>query len=267
MTLTIIVFWLTRSVLAVAFGLIISRFGVWLFYDYRKAKQLLTEYCGELNHKLLPDFSWKPQLTLAWMGLPLGITAWCVSMNTNIPRYFLSEKELGIYGSMAYVTTVGWMIIQALAHSASYRLAKNITTGNVRGYLKLLAKLTMFGGFIGVCCVMGTWLAGPYLLRILYTEEFVQYNNLFVIIIFSAAISYTGIFMWQGVIAARILYIQPLIYGFVSLVVLIVCYFCVPLYGFYGAAYSMVVASIIVFTAAVLLNICVVKKMIGGNLS
>ena len=261
-TITIIIFWLTRSVLIVVFGLIISRFGVWLFYDYRKAKQLLMEYCGELNYKLLPDFSWKPQLTLAWMGLPLGITAWCVSMNANIPRYFLAERELGIFGSMAYVTTVGWMIITALSQSASPRLAKSIASGSVRNYLKLMTKLTLFGGFIGFCCVMGTWLAGPILLRILYTEEFVQYNFLFVIIIFSAAISYAATFMRHGVIAARILFIQPFLYSFITLAVLVTCYYCIPKYGFYGAAYAMVVASTFQFLFAVLLNICVVRIMI-----
>jgi len=182
-------------------------------------------------------------------------------MNINIPRYFLTERELGFYGSMAYVTTAGWMIIQALAASASTRLAQCYHSGNVHTYIRLLIKLTAFSAIIGFSCVALIWFFGAYILTILYTKEFVSYNTVFVIVILAAAFSYMGGFMWQGVIAARLVVSQTIVSVVVMLVALIVSYLLIPEYRIMGAAISMLITSAINFWGAVIWSGFVVIKM------
>ena len=272
--LVLLFFGLTKSVLIVVIILTVSRFCIWLFYDYPQAVRLLNFARGESSHadqktrySITPSYKRQMILPLTAMGLSLGITTFFVSMNTNIPRYFLNSQELGIYGSMAYITVAGWMIVQALAQSASARIAKTYRSGNVYKYLILQTKLFLFGLSLGMTFLLLVYFMGPTMLTLLYNEEFAAYNNLFIVIILSAMLSYISIFLWQGITAARIIFIQPFIYFFIALSVLITSYLLIPKYNFYGAAYSMIVASTINFVAAILLTFAVVCKMKRGTVT
>ena len=98
---------------------------------------------------------WSPRLLgrLAWLALPLGIVMLLISLNTNIPRYFIQHywgaRELGIFAAMAYVVVAEAMVITALGQAASPRLAQYYAAGNQRALYLLVAKL------LAVCLVLG----------------------------------------------------------------------------------------------------------------
>src|SRR5207248_2711872 len=66
--------------------------------------------------------------SLAWLTLPLCFAALLLSLNANVPRYFiersLGERELGLFAAMAFLLLPGTSIlIAALGQAASPRLA------------------------------------------------------------------------------------------------------------------------------------------------
>ncbi|MCJ8280747.1 MAG: oligosaccharide flippase family protein [Rivularia sp. ALOHA_DT_140] len=91
-----------------------------------------------------PRWDWKTLKVLVLLTLPLGIVRLLVSLNMNIPRYFieqyLGERELGIFSAIAYLMMVGNIILNALGESASPKLAKYYSAGDYRNFRKLLLK-------------------------------------------------------------------------------------------------------------------------------
>ena len=88
---------------------------------------------------LRPLWNWNQIFHLAWISLPLGIATSMISLNLNIPRYFLErsfgEHNLGIFAALAYPLTAGTLVINALGQSASPRLAKYFESSNIKKLL------------------------------------------------------------------------------------------------------------------------------------
>src|SRR5215203_2877989 len=67
--------------------------------------------------------NWAPIILakLAWLALPLGLVMALISLNMNIPRYFvegyLGEHELGIFAAIAYIMVAGQTAVTALGQS------------------------------------------------------------------------------------------------------------------------------------------------------
>jgi len=84
-------------------------------------------------------------MRLAWLSLPLGLTMLLLSLNTNIPRYFiehyLDTSALGIFAALAAVTRASDMVVQALGQSASPRLAKLYAASDSKSFCRILFKV------------------------------------------------------------------------------------------------------------------------------
>lgn len=101
---------------------------------------------------------------LAVLGLPLGSVATLVSLNTNIPRYFLLHQlglaEQGIYASLAYLVVAVSLVVLALTQSVTTRLARMFAAGERKQFVKLMLKLSMLGFMVVVVGVPFSFIAG-----------------------------------------------------------------------------------------------------------
>ncbi|PSB50976.1 polysaccharide biosynthesis protein, partial [filamentous cyanobacterium Phorm 6] len=108
---------------------------------------------GKIQNQLLPRWHFKTLGKLIWLTLPLGFVMMLISLNTNIPRYFieryLGERQLGIFAAISYLMVAGNMVVSALAESASPRLAKYYAAGNITAFRTLLFKLVGVGAVLG----------------------------------------------------------------------------------------------------------------------
>jgi hypothetical protein len=82
---------------------------VLLFYDIpsvREMAALTANTPGGITPQeaLTPRFEWRHLAHLAWLSLPLGFVMMMISLNNNIPTYFIL-----------------WSIIKARRTSASFR--------------------------------------------------------------------------------------------------------------------------------------------------
>lgn len=186
---------------------------------------------------------------LLWLALPLGFAMMLMSLNTNIPQYFieryLGERELGIFAAIAYLMKVGNTVEAALGQSASPRLAKYYTTGNGIAFRTLLLKLVGIAALLGGTGVLVALIAGKEILAVLYRPEYAQHTDLFVWLMATAAIGYIGSFLCYGLMAARYFRIQIPLFALATTASAIACLWLLPTLGLKGAAIALLVGCLV----------------------
>jgi O-antigen/teichoic acid export membrane protein len=241
---------LTGNILWSVLGWAGARFLVLAAYDFPYGKLMQHRHNGvkregnraESISSIDPRPYWKFRRiwNLLRFSLPLGLTAMLVSLNSNIPIYFiqnrLGEREVGFFAAMASLYAAGAMLINAMGQSASPRLANYYLDGKKRAFRRLLIKLIGMAVFIGVAGILAALAAGRQILTFLYRPEYATHVNVLVWLMVAAGISYVGNFLGYGVVATRAYGSLILPYFFVSAVCLAASMFLIPEYGLMGAA-------------------------------
>ncbi|TYO93243.1 lipopolysaccharide biosynthesis protein [Desulfallas thermosapovorans] len=249
----VIILIVTGSITLSIVGLIISWFLVLVLYDWVNTRNFSEPQ---------PVFSGEKLWPLARLSLPLGAVMALISLNSNIPRYFieheLSIEALGYFSAMAYLIVAGNTVVSALGQSASPRLAKYFAFANMKAYRRLLLKLALLGAGLGIMGLGVSVTFGREILALLYTPEYAEYAGIFNLIIVSAGIGYVASFLGYGLTAARFFKIQPAIFCIVTLVSLSSCAILIPIAGLKGAAYALIITSLVQLLVSLL---AIVYKM------
>lgn len=203
----------------------------------------------ELVYSLRPKWHLNTLKKLVLLALPLGFVMMLISLNVNIPRYFienyLSERQLGIFAAISYLTIAGGMVVSALAESAIPRLAQYYSAGNRNAFCTLLLKLGAVGTLIGGTGILFGLFAGKEFLTILYRPEYAQNTDVFLLLIVGAAINYTFAFLGYGRTAARYFLIQVPLSFLVTTSSALACFWLIPNYGLRGAAIAFIIAALV----------------------
>lgn len=242
--------YLTSSVVWGAVGLAVAWALVLLYYDIRSGVFILSKTLppkSSVAAALQPRWHGKTLRKLIWLALPLGFVTMLISLNTNIPRYFveryLGERELGIFAAIAYLMVAGQIVVGALADSASPRLAKYYAGGNIKGFCSLLLKLVGIGGLLGGLAVLVAAVAGRPLLTLVYRPEYAQQAGILVWLMVAAGIGFVGSFLGYAVTAARYFRIQIPLFCLAAVVSAIGCQWLIPIYGLQGAAIALIITA------------------------
>jgi O-antigen/teichoic acid export membrane protein len=255
---------LTGSVVGGAIGLAIA-WGLVLFgWEIRNGRLILNNSShgrepedllvadaepANSQNPLYPRWHRKTLGKLVWLALPLGFVMMLISLNTNIPRYFieryLGERELGIFAAMSYLMVVGQMVVSALAESASPRLAKYYAAGNSTAFRTLLLKLVGVGLMLGAGGVFVAVVAGRPILTLLYKPEYAERADLFLWLMVAAGILYVSAFLGYGITAARYFRVQMPLFVLVTGSSAIACFWLIPTMGLRGAAIALIVGAIV----------------------
>lgn len=184
---------------------------------------------------------------LALLATPLGITMLLISLNTNVPRYFLehfqSTYTLGIFSALAYVMVAGKTVVTALGQAAGPRLAKHHAAGEYKAFRSLAAKLIATGALLGFGGVAVTLIAGRPLLRLLYGAEYSRHNEVFVLLMVATGLVFVASFMGYIMTAARYFKVQAPLFAAVLLASCLACWGLIPGYGLTGAALASVISA------------------------
>src|SRR5207244_2779194 len=147
------------SLIALAFGIYLTGSIIWGVAGWALAKGLIlivynVPAAGLLFRGHGPRFSAARMAALAWVTLPLCLAALLLSLNANVPRYFIehyrSERELGFFAAMAFLLLPGTQIlIAALGQAAIPRLARYFAAGAGHAFGGLLLRLGAIGAVRG----------------------------------------------------------------------------------------------------------------------
>lgn len=249
-----VVLYITGSVLWGTIALACVWTGILFSYDIRAGIKLLR------NTGVLFRPVWNPAVIwrLAWLSLPLGVVMMLISLNTNIPRYFVErycgEEGLGYFAAMAYLMVAGGMIIRALGQAASPRLARYYV-GDLHKFKRLMIKLLAIGAVLGISGILVTILIGREILTLLYQPDYAKHVDVFIWLMIAAGLGYIASFLGYGMTAVRYFKIQAPLFVFVLMVTFLLCALLVPEYGLIGAAQALCAGIILQLIGSAFVNV------------
>jgi O-antigen/teichoic acid export membrane protein len=201
------------------------------------------------RHKVWPRFTHDVLRSLAGVALPLGAVGALLSLNLNVPRYFvahyLGESALGLFAAAAYPMVVADTLVTSIGQSTSSRLAKYYAANEKQAFQLLLFKLTLSGFTMGSVAVLGAIFAGRQLLMVLYRPEYGTQERLFAWLVTAVAIRYTYVFVGVAVTAMRCFTIQLWLRIAVLASLLILSPVLIINYGLLGAAGALIIVSLL----------------------
>ncbi len=196
-----------------------------------------------------PRWDAATMMRLARLALPLGVVMALVSLNGNIPRYFIEhlggEGELGIYSALAYLMVAGGLVVNALGQAATPRLAKHFSDGDRASFRSLLLRLIVVGLALGLIGLAVALLAGREILTLLYRTEYARRLDVLVALMIAAAVGYVGSFLGYGMTAARQFKVQAPLFATAGVCTAAACALLVPRSGILGAAYASIVTAVV----------------------
>ncbi|MBW4506552.1 MAG: oligosaccharide flippase family protein [Scytonematopsis contorta HA4267-MV1] len=265
---------LTGSVVWGTVALVATWVFVLLSYDLNSSK-LITRIT-----QLQADSSWTPEkqslkLSLRWdfatlmklsrVGLPLGVVMMLISLNSNIPRYFieqsLGQKELGIFAAIAYLQVAGTTVVLALGQSASPRLAKYYASGESLAFRNLLLKLVAIGFVMGVGGVLFAVVGGKQILTLLYQAEYAKHTGLFIWLMVAAGIGYVASFLGFGMTAAQYYRTQLPLFTVVTGAIAISSIHLIQPYKLQGTGIVFVIGAIVQLVGSLAIVIHALNKL------
>jgi O-antigen/teichoic acid export membrane protein len=245
--LSLITLSLTLMITGDLFKACLALLAVWtcvlVLVDFRNAGSLIGRTYDSQASALLPRFEWKALTALAWQAAPLGVVMMLISLNYNIPRYFIANhfgpRELGIFAALAYILVATSMLVNALAQTASPRLARYIADRNRQAAQSLLIQLLLIALLIGAAGIAIAAVAGKPILSLLYRSEFAEHTDLLVWLMVAAAISHLSSVLGFFMTAARKFSVQVPLFACVCAASVIACAVLIPVCGLPGLALAM----------------------------
>lgn len=247
----------THSVLWGAVGLLVAWAIVLVSYDIPSGAFMLNSFFetrqSEVSRKsnlaavLRPRWHLDKLRKLILLALPLGFVMLLISLNTNIPRYFieryLGERELGFFAAISYLMVATGMVVGALGQSASPRLARYYAEGNSIAFRTLLLKMVGIGLLMGVAGVLLVLVAGQEILTFLYRAEYAKYTDILVLTMVTTAIGDVASFLGYGMTSARYFRIQMPLFAMATGISAMACFWLIPIMGLRGAAIALIIAA------------------------
>jgi len=240
-----LVLYLTRSI-ALSTAAMALFWALWLAtYERGGAKRLLSSL--STSQRLRPEWDRARGRQLVVLALPLGIVMLMLSLNANIPRYFIEhyfgEAMLGYFAAMAYVSVAGNTVMAAMGQSAVPRLARYFHSDR-REFLRLLKKMILLGAVLGIAGIGVAFFFGAEVLRLLYRADYAQYPAVFRWLMTAAAVAYVSSMLGYGITSARKFRPQvPLVLG-AAAVTTAGCWILIPTQQLLGSAYAVLIGAV-----------------------
>jgi O-antigen/teichoic acid export membrane protein len=240
-------------------GLAVAWLLLLIVYDVRNGASVLRKSASNSEQTSIKSawvltrrlqLSWRPRalVALTLLALPVGIVMALISVNTNIPRYFIEHDlgiwDLGIFAALAYPLAAGATIVNALGQSAAPRLARNYADRDYRTFSSLMCKLLCLGLAIGIGGVLLVWLAGRPILLLFYQPEYADSVGVFLWLGVAAGIGYVASLLGYAMTAARYFRAQLPVFLITTLVTAAGCAILIPRYQLSGAAIALLLAAI-----------------------
>jgi len=234
--------WL-RSLPAAVGAMTLVWIAVLLFYDLHNVRTLIAARAP------LFRFDWQQLWRLMMLGLPLGWVATFASLNANIPRYFVQHylglADQGIYATLAYLAIGMGLAVFALTQSVTTRLARLYAGRDVRGFSRLLVKLSMLGIVIIVVGVPLSLLLGRPFLTIVYSADYSNQVGLLALFVATSGITTISAFVFCGMSAARRFRSQLPVYLATITICTVGAAILTPRFGVLGAGLAVSISSIV----------------------
>ncbi len=242
-----LLFWFTQNLLLAILGTIISRVSILLCYDLPVSRRILSAHIHKTFAGYLPLWQWPSLWKLIRQAAPLAIVAGIGNMFQNIPRLVMDKKlgreAVGYFTALSMLLVVYTMVNAALGNTALPRLSKYFAE-NRKAFIWLFVRLIGLNLCLGMVFVAVAFMFGKPILSILFTAEYAQYKDVFVMLAVSSCILTVFAVSNWGLNATRQFAVQVPIYAGTAIVSGIFSLLLIPRYGLMGGAYALIISYI-----------------------
>jgi O-antigen/teichoic acid export membrane protein len=208
---------------------------------------------------------------LAWLAIPLGLVSMFSSLYVNIPRYFIETKlgsnNLGIFAALSAVFSALFFVQVAMGAVTLPRLARYYASGMICPYLRMAGVVVGSGLATGLVAVAIAAIGGSRLLRFLYSEEFSRFDQLFFWLSI-ASLAHCLSSAFDFLLQASRRYKESASICIVKTLLILFCSaWFIPTAGLNGAAFAMLVASLVSIVLYVIRVIDLLKNIKHQSLS
>jgi O-antigen/teichoic acid export membrane protein len=191
---------------------------------------------------------------LARVALPLGLVALLASLKTSIPCLVIAkhmgEGALGLFAALAYFHAASNRIVSALGEAATARLATRHAGGDHEEFMSLVARMLGVALAVGVAGLGIALVAGGPLIGLFYGAPYASASGVLAVIMAAACAANLQTVLDYAMTAARLLRIQPYLYGAGVVALFLLCAALIPSGGLRGAAVALGVASVFEMAAS-----------------
>jgi O-antigen/teichoic acid export membrane protein len=238
-----LVFWFTQNLSLAIAGTIVSRVLILLSYDMPVSAKVLSAHL-ETFTGYRPRWEWPRLWTLVKQSAPLAVVAGIGTVFQNIPRLVmdktLGREAVGYFTALSLLLIALTMINAAMGITALPRLSRYFAE-NTRAFVGLFVRLIGLVLVLGVAFVAVAFFFGKPILRLLFTSEYAQHKDVFVMLAVSSCIlSVFAVSNW-GLNATRQFAVQVPIYTGTAIVCGISSLLLIPRYGLMGGAYALII--------------------------
>jgi O-antigen/teichoic acid export membrane protein len=195
---------------------------------------------------------------LIWRAMPLGLSAAIGSVQANLPRYviaaYLGPAALAIFTALAYLPTLGNLVVNAAAQAALPVLARDLKASQA-SYRSRLRRLVLSGTALGVASVAGTALVGRSALTWIYSASYADQIAVLLWLMAAAGVSYAFVFLGTASTARMRFGSQCLISATGLAVVAAAVVPMVSRYGLVGAACALLAGAVVEACGYIILTV------------
>jgi O-antigen/teichoic acid export membrane protein len=179
----------------------------------------------------------------------MGFALMMVSLNLNIPRYFIQQDlgmaELGIFSAIATLLASGSVVINAVGQAAAPRLANAFARHDRRRFSLLLAGLVGASLGLGALGLLGALLFGKQAMALIYRPEYSTRQDVLIWLMAASGLYYLGSTLGYAVTAVRCFNPQLPLFVVAALSTALGCSIFVPRMGLRGAAIAIFVSAFV----------------------
>lgn len=182
---------------------------------------------------------------LLMFALPVGVSAFLISLNANIIRYalegFVSTDALGVFAAFMHFILIGTLTLTAAAGAVTPRLARYWHNGDKRAWHDLFARMAASAVALGAAGLALAFMWGEKIIHFTYGPAFTPYSNLLVHMAAAAILLYTGNILNMSLTATRAFKSMAPLYAITTLITFGASFWLIPAYGLNGAAAALVI--------------------------
>ena len=242
--------YLTRNVVWGCLWVAVAWLAALLFFDVRRGRELLSPgRAATVRERTTEPGGFQRHWRLIYLALPLGVVTTIMSINLNMPRYYIQsqmgEHALGIFSAMAYATVAVTLVSDSLANSAIPRMSRLYAKGQTAEFRRLLFRLLVLGTILGLAGLAAAQLGGARLLTVVYSAEYAGQSRVFVLLMLAAAIHFVASMLNCGITSARCFTIQVPIFVLAAAGNALACARWIPTAGLLGGAMGVVAGAVV----------------------
>lgn len=246
---------LTHNLVIAIIGMIITYGLIMIFYDYINIKKKID---------IQKEYKKERIITILKKGFGAFIisflTLYLINSSKYVIDYLLVEKYQTIFGILLMPATVILLFTQFIIHPFLNLITDCVYDKKYDELKKIIFKFLGVMILFGIVVIIVAYFLGIPVLELIYGISLNDYKKGFMVIMVGGVLYGMSSILSSILIAMRHLNIQIIIYSVVAIVITVIEYFLINIYGVMGACYAYFIMTFIVLIMFLLATFIFIKR-------